>query len=503
MINIGLIFTALFLVLVIWGALRGLARGLGRQLVHSALVIVAAVVSFIVAVSLSDTICAFFTPESIKGFLAEYAASAGPVDLVAIVDYLSSVETLVMLPVRVLITPLVFATVFAVLNSVVGIVNGLVCSIFGIAKAEGEAPKMVLGGAVGLVEGLLVAAICFLPLAGALSIADSSVDAVRGKDGDRYDAIVATYDEYCGGLGDHFAIKLASACGNSLLDEMATVNIGDHDVNLRDESVEIADVVLEFYTLGDIHYSELTEENKVALRSAITALENSEYLTLLMSGIFSDMGRALADGVVPVSAPAPYDVILNPSIKIFATSNKDNFRSDVDTLLDVYFILSDSGILKAFGQEGQENAMRDAFITKDNGETTINKVVSKLNQNEHMRPIVKSITDMSLMMLSSQLGTDANVVETYDSVKNGMQEVIAIDRNAYTDEEYKAIRNETLNNTLIENNITLTPEEVDGIGDYIDEHYGEDNELTDEEFNDIIFSYYDVYMSLQSGSENP
>ena len=149
--------------------------------------------------------------------------------------------------------------------------------------------------------------------------------------------------------------------------------------------------------------------------------------------------------------------------------------------------------------------MRDAFIVKDdNGETTINKIVGKLNQNEHMRPIVKSITDMSLMMLSSQLGTDANVVETYDSVKNGMQEVIAVDRAQYdTDEEYETARNEKLNETLTENNITLTDEEIDGIGDYIDEHYGEDNELTDEEFNDIIFSYYDVYMSLQSGSENP
>ena len=51
---------------------------------------------------------------------------------------------------------------------------------------------------------------------------------------------------------------------------------------------------------------------------------------------------------------------------------------------------------------------------------------------------------------------------------------------------------------------TLTDEDIDGIGDYIDEHYGEDNELTDEEFNDIIFSYYDVYMQLQGkGSENP
>lgn len=503
--NIELILTALFLIIVGWAVLRGLMRGFGRQLVHICLTVVAAVIAFVLTLSLSDTICSLFTPESIKGFVAGLGAESGSVNLEVIADYLSSIETLVMLPVGVLLTPFVFMGIFALLNVLVGIFNGILCTVFGIAKPEGEAPKMIIGAAVGLVEGLLVAIIFFLPFAGVLNVADRSVDAVRDKDGDRYAVVVDTYDEYCGGLSDHFAMKLSLSCGNFILDKFATITVDDHEVNLRDECVEVADVVIEFSTLGKIDYSALTEDNKAALRSAVTALENSEYLTILMSGILRDMGRAFVDGVIPVSAPAPYDIILNPAITMFATSDENNFISDVDTLLDVYFILSDSGILKSFGQEGQENAMRDAFIVKDdNGETTINKIVGKLNQNEHMRPIVKSITDMSLMMLSGSLGTDVNVVETYDSVKNGMQEVIAIDRNAYTDEEYKAIRNETLNNTLIENNITLTPEEVDGIGDYIDEHYGEDNELTDEEFNDIIFSYYDVYMQLQSeGSENP
>ncbi|MBE6532912.1 MAG: CvpA family protein [Ruminococcaceae bacterium] len=506
MIDASSILTAMFFIMVIWGALRGLMRGFGRQAVHTVLTIVVAVISFVSTLSLSDKICSFFTPESIKGLLENVGDADGTFDFSVITEYLSSVETLIKLPVGALITPIIFMVIFVLLNSFVGILNAIVCAIFGIEKPEGEAHKTVIGGAIGLAEGLIIAIIFFLPFANIFNVADRSVDAVRGKDGDRYNKIVEPYDTYCGELGEHFAIKLSATCGKPLLDKLCTAEIDGHNVNLRDECVEVADVVIEFYTLGKIDYSALTEDNKAALRSAVTALENSEYLTLLMSGIFRDMGRAFTDGVVPVSAPAPYDVILNPAITMFATSDENNFRSDVDTLLDVYFILSDSGVLKAFGQEGQEDAMRNAFILKDeNGETTVNKVVNKLNQNEHMSPIVKAITDMSLIMLTNQLGVDANIAETYDSVKNGMQEVIAVDRDQYgSDEEYEEARNTKLNETLTENNINLSDEEVDGIGDYIDEHYGEDNELTDEEFNDIIFSYYDVYLGLQGeGSENP
>ena len=503
-ITADLVLTALFLIIVAWSVVRGLMRGFGRQAVHIGLTVVAAVISYVLTLSLAEVICAFFTPESIKMMVESAGVSAGALDIGVIANYLSSVETLMMLPARVIIAPIAFATTFVILNAIVGIISGILCAAFGIDKPNGSPAKLILGASIGLVEGLLVATIVLLPVAGIFNVADRSVDAVRDKDGDRYNGIVEIYDEYCGGISDHFAVKLSSACGGFMLDKLATVNVNDHDVNLRDESVEIADVVMEFYTLGDINYSALTEDNKVALRSAVTALENSEYLTLLVSGIFSDMGRAFADGVVPVSAPAPYDVIINPTIKIFATSNKDNFRSDVDTLLEIYFILSDSGVLSSFGQAGQESAMRDAFIGKDaNGETTINKVVNMLNQNEHMRPIVKSITDMSLMMLSNQFGGDVTVAETYESVKSGLKDVVAIDRDAYSEEEYKAIRNETLNNTLVANNITLSADEIDGIGNYIDENYGDTNELSDEQFNDIIFSYYDVYLSLQSGGENP
>jgi len=152
MIDASSILTAMFFIMVIWGALRGLMRGFGRQAVHTVLTIVVAVISFVSTLSLSDKICSFFTPESIKGLLENVGDADGTFDFSVITEYLSSVETLIKLPVGALITPIIFMVIFVLLNSFVGILNAIVCAIFGIEKPEGEAHKTVIGGAIGRIE---------------------------------------------------------------------------------------------------------------------------------------------------------------------------------------------------------------------------------------------------------------------------------------------------------------------------------------------------------------
>ena len=229
-------------------------------------------------------------------------------------------------------------------------------------------------------------------------------------------------------------------------------------------------------------------------------------LTLLITGIVSDMGKAMEKGIIPISAPAPYDVILNPVISMLATSNSDNFKTDVDTVLEVYFLLSDYGVMKSFGEEGAD-AMSQAFTVEIEGKTVVARVVEILNSNERTGVLVKALTDMSLTILAQQLGgTDApfDVVEAYDSIKTGVQDIVKLDKESYGDdiEKYEEDRNALLNETLTENNIILEADIIDGIGDYIDENYGDQDELTDEEFNNIILSYYDAYKNSLENQEN-
>ena len=54
-----------------------------------------------------------------------------------------------------------------------------------------------------------------------------------------------------------------------------------------------------------------------------------------------------------------------------------------------------------------------------------------------------------------------------------------------------------------ENGIELDPEIVGGIADYIDENVEVKDEYTDEEINDVILSYYDVYLEYQKNGTLP
>lgn len=489
--------TAIFIITIVWGLLRGLMRGVGRQIVHTAAIAIAAIVSFFVTLSLSDSITGLFTTENIKGYIVSLGGESAA-GIAGVADYLSSVKTISQLLVGVLIAPLIFATVFIVAKLLCSIICSILYGALNIDKPEGNVGKMVLGGAIGLLEGFIIAIIFFIPIAGITTIADDSVGALRDSGDTRYETVINGYDKYCADISEHFVIKATAFCGNPVLDGFATFDMSDHKVNLRDECVKVTGVVMEFSTLGKINYKALSEDDKASLKSALDSLKESEFLTILASDVLRGLGKAAENGVTPVTAKPPLDLLVTPMISIFATSNQENLKNDMDTILDIYFILSDSGVLSSFGEEGQENVMRDAFINKgEDGETVINKVIGKLEANEHMSPIVRAITDMSLMMLSAQFGGDTNIIETYENVKDSLGSVIAIKEEDYTPEEYREVRNEALNDAFVANGIELEADVVDEIGNYIDENF-DDDELTDEEFNDIILSYYDIYEKLQA-----
>ena len=500
MTDIGSILTTVIFALVVIGALRGITGGFLRSLIRTGCTIAAAVAAYSVTLASEAMIIASVTPDKIKEFLVGLGEAAGPVNFAGFADYLNSLDLFVALP-GAFIAPIAFVLVFLGLRASFGAASAIVCGILGIPKGGQRGEDVLIGSALGAIEGVAIAAVICIPVSGLLGLAGDSVEVMREKNDEKFASIIATYDESIAPLNEHFAMTAAKQLGaDAIMDSFTTVNLDGEEINLRSEFVNVVDIVTEFATIGEIDFTALSEDNKLAIRSAVDSLENSDYLMRLASGIISDMGSAIEDGVVPISVPAPYDVVLHPAITMLATSNIDNFKADLDTILEIYYLLSDSGVLKAFGIEGQEQGMANAFVMTDaNGDTVINQIVSIIDKNEHMRPLVKALTDMSLIMLTNQLGIDADIVEVYDNVKTGVNEVLAVRPEDYdTEEEYVAARNEKLDETLNENGIELEPDVVDGIGDFIDENYPDHDELTDEEFNDIILSYYDVYKNLQT-----
>ena len=97
---------------------------------------------------------------------------------------------------------------------------------------------------------------------------------------------------------------------------------------------------------------------------------------------------------------------------------------------------------------------------------------------------------------------DEEVVEKYETLKTTTNSVLEVNNAEYaTPEEHKAAVSETLQETLVANDIELSDEIVDGMAEYImnNEDLLGKSELSDEEFNELMLSYYSAYADQLAG----
>ena len=148
--------------------------------------------------------------------------------------------------------------------------------------------------------------------------------------------------------------------------------------------------------------------------------------------------------------------------------------------------------------------MEDALAqTDENGDTVIRSVSAMLNENEHTRSLTGVLTKVSVSIMAKAYGDGLGIdtEQTYENVKSGLSKISGIDK-GLTDEEYTAEVASTINTTLKDSEIDLEPGVVDEMAKYVTENYKEklDGELTDEELDDIIISYYDAYLQTKNNA---
>ena len=133
-------------------------------------------------------------------------------------------------------------------------------------------------------------------------------------------------------------------------------------------------------------------------------------------------------------------------LSIFETSGKENICTDIDTFLELLYLLSDEGVLGSMtggeGGEGSEESDMVKILTKAdaNGKTVISRAIDILNANERTKFIVTSLTKITLSTMTQQMGgiTGEQAEQLYEEVKSGLTDVVNIKKDDYeTEEEYK------------------------------------------------------------------
>lgn len=489
------------------GALKGLSRGIGRQTVRLITIIVSIVIAFMLSRMVGSVIFNKLEGMTIEEILSILVNNGiiGSVDDLKILTYFdtTTIEYILAIPLGLIILPLLFTILFPIVSGLMLIVHAVVSGILGFSKKKNNWITRLLGMGVGAIQGVLVTAVVLVPIIGIVNTVGDAAEAIgsNSETSETEATVVTFYDETIKPVKEGPVFKTVSTFGGQLIYELlASVKLEGTRINMTEQVNTVIEIYAQTGELGELDIANLTEENKAAINSIIETIKASEYFSPLLANIASGISKYAKDGEMISTMEEPLKTLMSDVLSVFETSNKDCIGEDIDTFVSLFYLFSDEGLLASVSPDegsGEETDMLTILSkTDENGKTVIYRAIDILNTNERTKPIVSSLTKIALSTMTQNMsGEEAEVVEqVYDSVKGGINEIIKIEKESYaSEEEYRGAVAESLNDTLIANDIQLPSDTVKGLADHVVDNYGDLEEITDEEITMLILEYYGTY----------
>lgn len=506
----GLIVFGVIALLAIIGALKGFSRGISRQILRTITIIASVIISVLVASGVFTSLVSSLqgsSMEEIEVMIRDSGIFEPGADLTWLQNL--DIETIILIltiPMALIVMPLVFVISFIIISAILLIVHGILAMLFGLRKKRNNIITRLLGMALGFIQGVAVAGFILMPLIGITTSVRESVDVLREKAPEEEATIqlAETYDTYLKDICEHPAVAFLGNVGiNGLYKNIATVEIDKTETDMTKLLPDLAIIVCNAGELEGADMKKLTPENEATITDILNTVESNPYLTKVLAGTMKMVSYAYTNGAMNIELEEPLKSVLDSAISIFHTSDATNIHGDIDTIINVYFTLSRDEILSSFDQ-GSEVMLEKLTKQDDEGNTTVKKVINIINSNERTKPLVTLLTKLSITVMSQQTGIDGVSDEVYDNVKTGINETLQIKQENYeTKEEYISAVSDSLDNTLQQNNINLDKEIVDTMAEFITDNFADKEEVTDDDINEVIISYYDAYLEYQQSGELP
>lgn len=527
------IAVAVFLVCVLWGAFQGWRRSIFRQGIHVVITLIIAVIAFSITTNTCDSIFASFNDMSVADFIASLEAefeASGDETPQALVDFLEtfSMDTIgyvVAIVFNTLLAPLVFTVLFVLITIAGKIVTGIVC--FFVPKGKTLTFRL-LGIAGGVIEGALIAGVVLLPLVGWVNIAGNAVQTVKEEADLENDptasAIVEFYDDTVTPLEDHVIFKMVGSLGgNDALTKLATIENDGEDKDLRDEFGAVTKLGVSAMKLSETDFKALTEQDKAAINSLIDGTSDSVILSKIVCSAMNGVANGIQKGSIEFWLDDPYGEAVDEIVDMLKTMTTDTMKDDLTTLTNLYYLLSDEGVLAVFEDKGDgtveastDDLNKALTKTDENGKTVINRAIDILDENPRTQGLVKVLGKISVTILYQEMGISKDgeaVAEAYEAVSDGVKEILTIDTTGKEKEEVASEVSAKLTETLNSIDITvgetsaadITQETIDKMADYvagelIDGSISLDDaeNVSDADVLNVLLSYYS---SLNSSEE--
>ncbi len=527
--DISTVLLAAVGIFMLLDALAGFKNGVARQVIRCVTVVLSAVLAYFVTTSIYPEIEAMFAGQTLQEAITTFGID---LDLNSVEGFgailaafdAALVSQIISIPISLVILPVVFVVLFIVLLTVTGILHIILCGLFGFTKRNNNIVTRVLGIIVGAIQGFVVVAIITVPLIGVVNLTGTAIEVMNTEDpnGELTTQFTSLHESYIEPITNAPIYQIIDECGAGQIYRsftVITVNGDTYDMNEEFKSLVKIGIKVPSFVSAD--WTSLTDDDKANMLALIENIDASDLSAEIVSGIFRGVAVGVRDSGL-LTFPEPYATFVFEMLEVFSDSNSANVAGDLTTFINVCFIVADSGVLSS--EETANNI--ELLIQKDeSGKTLIDKIITELNANDRTKHIVTGLTKLSLSLIKEQLGStigdSVDIDEMYDDIKEGFNEILSIDTtltpptivNKETGEvllnpEYVEEVETVIDTALKANDIELDEDVKQHMAEIVAENhekYQELEELSDEEFNDMLLNYYEAYLKAQEngGTVNP
>lgn len=402
---ISLLVLAVLGLFAVISALIGLGRGLKKTIGSTVVIIVSAVFALIITLTVFRPSSEIMRTSALQLSEMLQELSSDMADILG----LPSVSEAMIYYVYMILSPFIFIILFLIIRLVLGITMRIVIRFIPLL---GRLPKVAhrLGGlGLGLINGVILCSILFMPLLGTVDVAKVAVEQIESmqENDENPETESADFDitECLNCISGKGAGKVMLTMGKPFYNTLTSTKYYGEKVTLSSEISTIGQMASEISGMDD------GNTMTVAVDAVVGGVEKSPIIKNFAAELISSMAQAWLDGdtfmgMSKISVGEDFDPAIDAVLGVFATEDREHIVSDLKAV---------GGFIKTadeYGLMSSENSGSDILnLFAESGK--FSGLLANLDQNERMLPIIDEVNRLAINIFADQFGIYNSKDEIY------------------------------------------------------------------------------------------
>ena len=426
-------------VLFIFGFLRGLRKGFYKSLIDMGFVVLCLIVSIMVAKGITNSIADIEGMRdmliTLKEKLPDMAETVN--GLLEYIDEVAEnpemINIILALPAA-LITPIIFIPIYILLGIIIKIPKLIIERVI-VGKNGGpnyRGGSRLLGGVVGGVRNALFIIILLIPIMGYIGLVGDLVATIDSVSLDGGAATVSTEAEKNTSDGKVFlatsteesgsndmladikpifenpVVKGINACGGKLVfNSLTTKRVEGVRIKAAKEVNNFAELYANFAPFMNESPENYGDEQKQGIENIKTMLNDSEFLTSVVSGALSYVSEKWLNGedvfgIEKIDVGEEYASVFDGILETLSTTDSENIKDDINTISGLVNTCIDEGVFKELAKEEPD------IIKLLSNKEFVAEIFVQIYKNDRTRPIIGYATNIVVDLISESLANEGD-----------------------------------------------------------------------------------------------